>query len=226
MDAETAALFPREFEDSELGQIPKGWRVGRVNDIAMFRRDSVNPSRSPKTLFEHFSIPAYDTDQIPIVERGSEIKSNKYVVHPNAILQSRLNPRIRRVWLTGTLGENPVCSTEFLVWLPCEHVSREYIYCMLTSSVFSGMVEGLVTGTSGSHQRVRPDHVANIEVVIPPNEVMRAFGQVAATLFARMLFNREQLRILANLRDTLLPRLISGKLRIPEAEAIVEEALP
>lgn len=88
------------------------------------------------------------------------------------------------------------------------------------------MVEGLVTGTSGSHQRVRPDHVANIEVVIPPNEVMRAFGQVAATLFARMLFNREQLRILANLRDTLLPRLISGKLRIPEAEAIVEEALP
>lgn len=225
MDAETAALFPSEIEGSELGPIPKGWRPGSLLELASLSRDSVNPSRAPDTLFEHYSIPAYDSGQMPILEHGSEIKSNKYLVQSGTVLQSRLNPRIPRSWLIGEVGSHAVCSTEFLVWLPNADVPRGYIYCLLTSPSFMEQVEALATGTSGSHQRVRPEHISNLSIVIPPQDVLKAFGRVVKPLFENVIRNREQIPTLAALRDTLLPRLISGRLRIPEAEEIVEEAV-
>src|SRR5574337_144419 len=215
MDAATAALFPAEFEESELGLIPKGWRAGTFGDLAEQAKGSVNPMTVPDANFEHYSLPAFDADQLPVFECGETIRSNKTRVPVGAVLQSKLNPHIPRVWLPSRVGERAVCSTEFLPWVARRNASRELVSCTLTGSTFAAAVRTLVTGTSNSHQRVKPDQVAALELVLAPGAVYDAFTRVARPLLTKVSENRWTARNLSELRDTLLPRLISGKLRLP-----------
>jgi type I restriction enzyme S subunit len=225
MDAATAALFPAEFEESALGLIPKGWRAGKFGDLAELAKGSVNPLAASGEVFEHYSLPAFDVNQLPVFERGEAIKSNKTRVPAGAVLQSKLNPHIPRVWLPSRIGERAVCSTEFLPWVARRPASSELIYCTLTSPSFEASVRTLVTGTSNSHQRVKPDQVAALELVMAPDTVAEAFAQAASPLLRKAGANRLLAKGLAELRDSLLPRLISGKLRLPEAHAQLEEAV-
>ena len=225
MDAATAALFPSEFEESELGLIPKGWKIGSFGDLARLAKGSVNPMASPDVVFEHFSLPAFDASQLPTFELGSTIKSNKTRVSDGAVLQSKLNPHIPRVWFPSQVGNHAVCSTEFLPWLAREPASPEVLYCALTAPSFEAVLRTLVTGTSNSHQRVKPDQVAGLSLAIAPGSIYDAFTSVARPLLAKVGSARWRVKSLAYLRDALLPRLISGKLRIPEAQDRIEEAL-
>ena len=223
MDAATAALFPSEFEESALGAIPKEWSVAAFGDFATLSKGSVSPSSSPATTFEHYSLPAFDENQLPVFEAGEAIKSNKTLVPQGAVLQSKLNPHIPRVWLPGDVGDHAVCSTEFLPWVARESSSASYVYTLLRSPAFEAQVRTLVTGTSNSHQRVRPDQVASLRVVSSTTAVRLAFTDLVEPLLRKAVGNRLHMRTLAEVRDLLLPRLISGKLRLPEAHEQIDE---
>ena len=225
MDEATAALFPDGFETSELGEVPRGWRFGVIGDFALLRKGSVNPGSKPKTTFEHFSLPAFDAGQRPIFELGDAIKSNKTLVTPDAVLLSKLNPHIPRIWLPVECGSTAVCSTEFLVFVPTGIGSRELIYCAFSSPDFIAKLQQLVTGTSNSHQRIKPDQVALMASVVPTADVAQEFEAAVKPIFQKVFANREQAQTLTALRDTLLPRLISGQLRLPDAQAATAEAL-
>lgn len=225
MDAATAALFPAEFEASALGLIPKGWRVGCFGGLAALAKGSVNPLDFPTLTFEHYSLPAFDASQLPVFEPGEAIKSHKTRVPRGAVLQSKLNPHIPRVWFVAASGEHAVCSTEFLPWVARDASSPELVYCTLRSAAFEAQVKTLVTGTSNSHQRVKPDQVGALSLIIASNDVQKAFADLARPMLAKVAANRLHARNLAEVRDSLLPRLISGKLRLPEAQEQLEEAL-
>lgn len=225
MDEATAALFPDRFETSELGKVPRGWRVGMIGDFAQLKKGSVNPGSQPEATFEHFSLPSFDAGQRPIFELGDSIKSNKTPVTPDAVLLSKLNPHIPRIWLPVECGANAVCSTEFLVFVPTGIGSRELIYCAFSSPDFIARLQQLVTGTSNSHQRIKPDQVALMSSVVPTADVAREFEAAVNPIFQKVFANREQVQTLSILRDTLVPRLISGQLRLPEAQAATEAAL-
>lgn len=203
--------------------MPEGWSCGLVGDVALQKKGSVNPLLAPEKLFEHYSLPAFDNSQIPVLEQGEQIKSNKTPLPPNAVLLSKLNPHIPRVWLPFEYSDNAVCSTEFLAYSPINGASKEFIYTLFTSTTFLMSLRQLVTGTSNSHQRVKPDHVLGLELVIPSKDVLVEFEKVTNPLFERIGQNRQQAQTLATLRDTLLPRLISGQLRLPDAEAALVE---
>jgi len=223
MDADTAALFPDSFEESGLGLVPKGWRRGKFCELARLQKGSINPLRSPETIFQHFSLPAFDNGEIPVTETGSEIKSNKTSMPVDSVLVSKLNPHIPRIWLPSEVENNSVCSTEFLVFVPKGSASKEFIYSYFKTSLFQQLLCRLVTGTSNSHQRVKPDAVSLMPAIIPLNNVLEAFELRTKPLFEQIRYNRLRAKTLASIRDTLLPRLISGQLRIPEAEALIEE---
>lgn len=225
MDEATAALFPDSFEESELGLVPKGWRVGCVGDLARQKKGSVNPLASPSTMFEHYSLPAFDAGQAPVVETGDAIKSNKTPLPAEAVLLSKLNPHIPRIWLPVVSGLNAVCSTEFLAYSPCNGSGKEFIYCLFSSPYFLMNLRQLVTGTSNSHQRVKPDQISSTPVVVPATSVLAAFTEISQPIFKRVYENRQQVQTLVTLRDTLLPRLISGQLRLPAANEEIEEAI-
>lgn len=222
IDADTAALFPDSFEESALGAIPKGWRAGKFGDLARLAKGTINPLKEPDREFDHYSLPAFDNGARPVQERGGLIKSNKTPFFPGAVLQSKLNPHIPRVWFAPGVSESAVCSTEFLPWVATQGSCNELIYCLLCSDEFSRQVQTLVNGTSNSHQRIKPDLVAGMSVVISDNAVVRAFEEVAAPLMEQVKANIEEAATLAELRDTLLPRLISGKLKLPELQEVAE----
>jgi type I restriction enzyme S subunit len=216
LDPATAALFPDSFRDSEAGHIPKGWTVGKVSDLATLNRGAVNPGDFPTETFDHYSLPAFDNGRTPKVELGSAIMSNKLTVTPNSVLLSKLNPHIPRIWLPDLhASRRSVCSTEFMVACSKPGVSREYLFSLFTSSAFASIYGTLVTGTTGSHQRIRPESVLDMKIVIPSPSLIRAFTDLAKPMFDRINRNTEQSRTLATLRDKLLPKLLSGELNTP-----------
>lgn len=216
MDAETAKLFPDSFEESEIGRIPKEWKVGTISDLATLSRDTIAPLQYPDEVFDHYSIPAFDEGRVPKTEIGNTIMSNKFTVHDNCVLLSKLNPRIPRVWMPDRLdNKRALCSTEFLVSLPKENVSKEYLYLLFTSAQFCERFATFVTGTSGSHQRVKPESLLMIETPLPQERLVRAFTALVAPLLATTGANIRQTHELAEIRDALLPQLLSGELTVP-----------
>jgi type I restriction enzyme S subunit len=217
-------LFPNGVVDSELGEIPEGWEVGRFGDVVEHLRDQENPLSSPRTLYQHFSIPAFDDGQCPKAEYGETIKSHKWRVPVGVVLLSKLNPEIERVWLVDVrAGEHAVCSTEFLVLRARSPFTRSFAYCLARSPLFRQQIEGLVTGTSKSHQRAQVDSILTLAVVVPPSSIVAAFERSAGSLLARTLKCRRESGALAALRDALLSKLISGELRVKDAKRVVEK---
>jgi type I restriction enzyme S subunit len=217
-----------EFEDSrtELGEIPFAWNVGPLSRLATLRTDSVQPSSAPEQLWEHYSIPAFDEREHPSKELGGAIRSGKYRVPPMSILASKLNPRFPRIWMPVVEDpEHAVCSTEFMPFVPRQAGWRFFVYELLRSAHVQNVIQSRATGTTSSRQRVRPSAIAEMDVLIPPPERIEAFAALAGPLYEKRWLNLAQSRTLAELRDTLLPKLISGEIRVPEAESSVESAL-
>lgn len=221
LPAELYDHFPNRLVPSELGPIPDGWQVKMLGEIAREIRSNVHPLQSPNKVFHHFSLPAYDKGQSPIPEAGEKIRSSKTKIKPGVVLISRLNPDIERVWLADVSAERSVCSKEFLVLAPYPPLGRSYIYCLGRSESFRDTFQSLVTGTSKSHQRVRADVTLAVNVIYPSSPVINGFDQEASSLLERSLACRREARSLTALRDTLLPKLVSGEVRAGEAEALL-----
>lgn len=218
-----AALFPATFQDSPLGPIPHGWRAGKVDELASLTRGGINPGAFPLETFDHYSIPAFDEGRFPTPELGGSIKSNKFPVPAGCVMVSKLNPDTPRIWMPDVTGERrAICSTEFLVTTPKPPVTREFLFSLYSSEAFTSSFATLVTGTSNSHQRVKPDGLLTTETVIPDEPLVAAFTKVAQPWLVQVAHNERESRTLSALRDTLLPKLLSGELRVKAAEKLVE----
>lgn len=217
MDAETVALFPDSFEESEQGLIPYGWGMGRIADISVMERNSLNPGNYPDRMFWHYSLPAYDENRMPRLEYGQEIKSNKYLLPNECVLLSKLNPQNMKVWIPLPYDGYPaIASTEFLVMIGQNGFTREYLYTLFTTNDFARIFSNLVTGTSSSHQRVKPAYLMDMDAILPPGSLIDLFASITKPVYQSVLNNREESRTLAETRDALLPRLVSGELRVGE----------
>ena len=224
MDAETAKLFPDSFVESELGLIPKGWKVGIVGDFTTFHRQSITPQSQPNTIFHHYSLPAYDAGKRPELTEGEQIKSNKYIVPNDAVLISKLNPHIPRVWFPETSSTaKSISSTEFIVATGKNGFTQNTLYLFFTSPHFFAKFAGMVTGTTGSHQRVKPDSVLAMDAVIPESATIKRCSTLLSALFEQILVTRTTSDSLGKIRDALLPKLLSGQIRIRNAKSFLEE---
>ncbi|MEZ4416166.1 MAG: restriction endonuclease subunit S [Gemmatimonadota bacterium] len=223
---DVATLFPDRLEDSPIGPVPAGWKVGCLADVADLTRDGLQPKDSPLETFLHFSIPAFDVAKTPVAELGGQIRSNKFLVPSGAVLLSKLNPHIPRIWLPDDDREmRAVASTEFLVMKPSGSMERCVLYGLFSSQAFLVEFSSLVTGTSNSHQRVKPEDFLRMPIVVPDEEVVRAAEGAFLPMIETQLSNLRESHTLAALRDALLPRLLSGELWVREAEQLVEEAV-
>jgi type I restriction enzyme S subunit len=221
---EISDLFPDELVDSEIGEIPKGWSVGAISDFAFLNKKNVNPSQSSQ-MYEHFSIPAFDSGQSPALDLGIDIKSNKTLVVEGSLLVSKLNPNTPRVWLPNPKElHEQICSTEFMVYTATDRSNTAYLWGLFTGSAVTKRMEAMVTGTSKSHQRVKPNDVSRINTVIPDTRLIEQYGEMVLLMLNRTLVGKSESTVISELRDTLLPKLISGELRIPDAEKFLEEA--
>lgn len=186
-----------------------------VSDIATLENNSVNPGRQPLEPFYHYSIPAFDNAQTPIVELGKKILSNKFIVLPNTILVSKLNPITPRIWrIGGNVQANSVCSTEFQILKPKSKKHYLFLYCLMKSNDVVSSFAMSATGTSGSHQRIRPEYILEVETPAPNEEKLALFNEICIPMMEQVKKNQKQIQTIQKLRDTLLPKLISGEVRI------------
>lgn len=201
-----------KFVDSELGMIPEGWKVVETNKVMRISKESINPTKNPNRFYAHYSIPAFDEIGLPIFQYGNEIKSNKQKVFDNMTLVSKLNPRIKRVWFIDKACENAICSTEFIPYLSLNN-SPYFLYCYLNSNIFYDSIMSSVNGATGSHQRFQANDT--LKFLFPYNEeVICKFNSiVSGVLIHKSRLINENMR-LSQLRDTLLPKLMSGELKI------------
>ena len=211
--------LPTRFVDSAIGPVPQGWEAGAIKDMAALSKTQVKPQEHPEESFDHFSIPAFDAGMRAVVEAGGAIKSNKFLVVDGCVLLSKLNPRIARIWLPpSSSGKRQIASTEFLVFLPGEAADRHYLYCQFAQSEFRDELAQGASGTSNSHQRVRPDDILKHPMALPSASFRNAFANIVDPMFALVSANHGESAKLAELRDYLLPKLLSGQVRVHDAE--------
>jgi type I restriction enzyme S subunit len=221
---ETAGLFPDSFEEIESGEVPTGWNHVSLIDVA-----EVNPATSLAGIAEApyldmANVPtqghAVNTVIVRAVSSGSRFRRGD-------TLLARITPCLEngKTAFVDFLAEGVVGwgSTEFVVIRPRDPMPKEYAYLLARSDAFRAYAIGKMTGTSG-RQRVPVDSVAAYPVVQPSATVCATFASVVQPIFLRMSAASGESRTLASLRDALLPKLISGEIRITDGERALEES--
>jgi type I restriction enzyme S subunit len=204
------ALYKHHFVDGiDPENLPEGWRKLKVCDILEQVTAAINPLNYPDVSFIHYSLPAFDNGKMPTVDQGSTILSNKTIINSDCILFSKLNPRFPRVWIVHNPVENAVCSTEFLRFIPLPGYFS-FTYCLLNSKLFIDELQPKATGTSGSHQRIKPADILHQEVSLPNN--LSEFEQKIIPIIHLIDSNINEIQSLIQTRDYLLPKLISGEI--------------
>ncbi|WP_298211325.1 restriction endonuclease subunit S [Ferrimicrobium sp.] len=192
-----------------------------LSELTYNSRSVVDPSRIGDELVDHFSLPAFDSAVWPERTPASAIMSNKLVVDRPSILISRLNPRFNRTWWVVPEGSViALASTEFSCLSAETRPELAALWLAVRDRYFRGELTHRVTGTSGSHQRIRPDDLLSIEV---PNtrQLSDAVKQRVLDLLDLIHIRRREIVRLTALRDGLLPELLSGRVRVLETPRAV-----
>lgn len=204
MDAATASLFPDVCEESALGKIPKGWRIGVVEDILVLQRGFDLPAS--KRTRGHFSVlaasgPSGSHNESMVAGPGvttgrSGVIGNVYFVHED------FWPLNTSLWVKEFKVATPVYAYQFLKTLDLKRLNAG----------------SAVPTLNRNHVHAQP-------AILPSQAIVDAYTALVSPLLARVRANEQQASALTELRDALLPRLISGKFRLTEAEDQLNEAI-
>ena len=219
MDAQTAALFPSAFHDSGLGEIPHGWRAGSIleqayllsggtpkTDVARFWNGDI-PWASAKDVSqcgESFLVATERT----ITAQGVEQSSTKIIPEFSTVVVARGATTGRLAMIGHAMAMNQTC-----YGLLSKLGAPYALYCNANH-----FIERVVLGGHGSiFDTITTSTFEATDVLLPPRDVVLAFDSQVGPFFRRILANIHQSRTLAELRNTLLPNLLSGELRIAHA---------
>lgn len=224
MDEATAALFPDGFEGAELGSVPRGWGVGTLADMSVLNPESWSTKKHPDIVAyidlanakdnEISEVMDYEFDEAPSRARR--------VLRSGDTIIGTVRPGNRSFAYIHAPPGNLTGSTGFAVLRPSAIENTEFVYLAATQD---SSIEHLThVADGGAYPAVRPDVVSALRCVVPIAEVLEAFHGVTAPLLESVCENQQRAQTLAKIRDTLLPRLISGQLRLPEAQCFIEFA--
>lgn len=237
MDADTAALFPRTFEDSELGPIPQGWKAvpfGALLESAIggdWGKEELDEAHTEQVAIirgtDMPTIQAGYTSDIPVRFVSAKKLQSRILRDSDIIIEvsggSPKQPTGRSIFVSDALLEQLSIPTVPASFCRLFRATDPRVGLLLSQHLSHIYGEGKMWGYQNQSTGIsnfQTKHFLESEYVcLPSDEVLDAFQQII-----RPMIDRQQLKIastLADLRDTLLPRLISGKLRVPEAEAML-----
>ena len=210
LDAATAALFPDHLEVTALGHIPKGWTAGKLGDIGTNSRRGVQPGdiapNTPYIALEHMPrrcIALGDWDD------SAEVASGKSAFKKGDILFGKLRPYFHKV---GVAPFDGVCSTDILVLAPKSPEWFGFLLGHVSSDELIQFTDLASTGTK--MPRTNWGDINSFKVALPPKPIAAVFTRSIQPMLDRIHVNLHQSRTLATLRDSLLPKLLSGELSV------------
>ena len=232
-----ADLFPNRFEDSELGEIPAGWKVKTISDVA--ERVGMGPFGSS------IKVETFIPEGVPIISgqhlNGFMLEDNKFnfisVEHAERLSNSNVQRGDVVFTHAGNIGQAayiPECSRyeryvisqrQFFMRCDRSQVTPSFIAIYFNSP--EGQHQLLAnTSSSGVPSIARPvTYLRTIKLVIPPKSILNAFEKLTAPILLRFRRNFDESDTLSALRDKLLPKLISGELRVKDAERFIGKAV-
>ncbi len=215
MDAETAKLFPSEFEDSEPGPIPKGWRIAEIRELCSSVENGGTPKREVAEYWQPGEIPwltsgevrqRFVTETVTKISRAGLENSSAKIWPRGTTVVAMYGATAGEVTLTALkLSTNQAC---------CGLIPRETTRSLIYLSMLDGSsrVAGLARGSA--QQNLSQGLVAGFRVVYPPEPITGAFETQVGGFLERAIANQLANRSLATVRDVLLPRLLSGELSV------------
>ena len=214
LEQQAQAIYHERFETVSPDDLPSDWRIVTLGEVATISNKSFNPLKEPEILLEHYSIPAFDEARFPVFELSTSIKSNKFIIDASCFMISKLNPTTKRVWKPYCLTGNAVCSTEFIVYKAKDQSITDFLYSVIDSGSFSDFMCSHVTGSTGSRQRTTPSDTLSYELILPSEDELAEFQSLVSPMYAQMRINAIENDKLKRLRDSLLPKLMSGEIDV------------
>jgi len=226
LPAEISDLFPDSFEDSELGEIPSGWSISCVNDLCEWVSSGGTPSRSRKDFWENGNIPWFKTGELndaPLLDSAEKINelalgnsSCKYWEADTILFAIYASPTVGRL---GVLTESGT-SNQAAAGLKAKGVIGTPF--LRRTLLFSrDELQNIAVGAA--QQNINVQILKDHKVVAPGIPLASVYSKTISPLDEQQICLAKSTRELCLLRDALLPKLISGELRIPDAEKMLEE---
>ena len=214
LEQQAQAIYHERFETASPDDLHSGWRTVTLGEVATILNKSFNPLKEPEMLLEHYSIPAFDEARFPVFDLSTSIKSNKFIIDASCFMISKLNPTTKRVWKPYCLTGNAVCSTEFIVYKAKDKTITDFLYSVIDSNSFSDFMCSHVTGSTGSRQRTTPSDTLSYELILPSEDDLAEFQSLVSPMYAQIRINAIENDRLKRLRDSLLPKLMSGEIDV------------
>lgn len=214
-------LFPARLVDSELGQIPEGWEVGMLGELSALNPEVwTKQTRPPEIHYVDLSNTKWGRIEAVTAHAAADAPSRaQRVLRPGDTIVGTVRPGNGSYALVSESGLTG--STGFAVLRPSTPQYEQFVYLAVTAAENIEALAHVADG--GAYPAVRPEVVASTPVVRPDDGVLHRFSLVSGPLLAKMAHNERASRTLAALRDALLPKLISGELRVNEAERVIKE---
>jgi type I restriction enzyme, S subunit len=222
-----ADLFPDRFEDSELGEIPAGWKVGTLGDLSQKPQYGYTASATSEPIGPRFLRIAdinkrawIDWTSVPFCQISAE-DYEKYKTRVGDILVARMADPGHGVMVEEDV--DAVLASYLIRFQLRDAEYRRYIQYWLRSEAYWDLVKSRSAGTTRANLNAKV--LSAFPLILPRRAITSAFREVSNSIRTKVVTNVNQSRTLASLRDALLPRLISGQLRVPDAERMVEAAV-
>jgi type I restriction enzyme S subunit len=206
-----------EMVDSELGEIPSGWRVGKIYELLEvdygypFKSELFNTNKDGLPLIRIRDLKDGDPSIFT-----NEICPQNYVVFPGDIIAGMDAEFRLYVWK----GEKGLLNQRVCRFRPKEFAS--HIFVLETMRPFLAFYERTKTGTTVSH--LGKSDLDFIEAIIPEKSLIELFSNSSEAIFRKIIANNSQIQTHVAIRDVLIPKLISGKIRLPETEKFIRDA--
>ncbi len=221
-------LFPDSFQPSELGPIPSGWSVQAIESLCDVLTSGGTPARMNKAYWEPATIPWFKTGELfdgPLIDAKEKISeaglansSCKLWPAGTVLFALYASPTVGRFGVLTKPGTANQAAAALIA-------KSAYGVPFLVGLLFKARAELQRVAVGAAQQNINQGVLKNHIVIVPPPQLAKAYSDRAAPLFERRVKLAEQSRTLSSLRDTLLPKLISGELRIEDAEKLAEEAM-
>ena len=218
---EISDLFPDELLDSEIGEIPKGWEVSPLSEFIEEVGKKTKPS--PETeVRPYVPIDCISSKSLTLwdFKNGEEAKSSLVSFKKGDILFGAMRPYFHKVCIS------PFDGTTRTTCLVLSSKERDYFGFSLLTLFLDSTIDFATQNSTGSTIPYIKwkNELESLTVPLPPVELAGQFNTYLEPILAKFLMSIEEQQVLSELRDTLLPKLISGELRIPDAEKFLEEA--
>lgn len=214
-------IFPDRLIESELGEIPEGWNLTSLAEFSSLNPESWTKRTRPREiLYVDLSNTKWGrVESVTKYEAADAPSRAQRVLRPLDTIVGTVRPGNGSYALIS--DDNLTASTGFAVLRPLQREYSEFVYLAATGRENIERLSNLADG--GAYPAVRPEIVSATQVPRTGEELINEFSRQVSSMLAGIAGNERSSRPLAQLRDTLLPKLISGELRVPDAEAFLRE---